>query len=91
MLTEKIMSLGELEDRFRVFGWRVETCDGHDTRTLREAFASFNEIEDRPGAPRPDDQGKGVSFWRSRCAAAAAPGTRARSRHDVLAAHSMAP
>ena len=46
--TDEIVSLGELEERFRVFGWHVETCDGHDTRALREAFASFRDVQDRP-------------------------------------------
>jgi len=61
--TDEIVSLGELEERFRAFGWHVETCDGHDSRTMRAAFASFREIHDRPQAVVARTiKGKGVSF-----------------------------
>jgi transketolase len=61
--TDEIVSLGDLEARFRVFGWHVETCDGHDTRALRESFASFRDIHDRPQAlVARTIKGKGVSF-----------------------------
>jgi len=61
--TDEIVSLGELEERFRVFGWHVETCDGHDTRALREAFAWFRDVQDRPQAlVARTIKGKGVSF-----------------------------
>src|SRR5580765_7032097 len=39
--TDEIMSLGELEARFRAFGWHVASCDGHDVGELRDAFESF--------------------------------------------------
>ncbi len=61
--TDEIVSLGELEERFRAFGWHVQTCDGHDTRALRDAFASFREVNDRPQAlVARTIKGKGVSF-----------------------------
>jgi len=61
--TDEIVSLGELEERFRAFGWHVESCDGHDTRALREAFASFRDVHDRPQAlVARTIKGKGVSF-----------------------------
>ncbi len=61
--TEEIVSLGELEERFRAFGWHVETCDGHDVGALRTAFASFAEIGDRPQVLVAETiKGKGVSF-----------------------------
>ena len=41
--TEEIVSLGELESRFRAFGWHVESCDGHDVPALRSAFAACRE------------------------------------------------
>src|SRR5439155_13737208 len=46
--TDEIVPLGDLEARFRSFGWHVTTCDGHDPRMLREAFASFGAVADRP-------------------------------------------
>jgi transketolase len=61
--TDEIVSLGELEERFRAFGWHVQTCDGHDVGALRAAFASFAEIGDRPRALVAETiKGKGVSF-----------------------------
>ena len=61
--TDEIVSLGELEERFRAFGWRVASCDGHDPAELRGAFASFREETDRPQAlVARTIKGKGVSF-----------------------------
>jgi transketolase len=61
--TDEIVSLGELEERIRAFGWHVQTCDGHDVGALRAAFASFAEIGDRPQALVAETiKGKGVSF-----------------------------
>jgi transketolase len=62
-LTEEIVALGELEERFRVFGWHVRSCDGHDPRALREAFASFRGVRGRPQALVAHTvKGRGVSF-----------------------------
>ena len=61
--TDEIVPLGDLEARFRAFGWHVETCDGHDFEALRRAFASFREVTDRPQALVAETiKGKGVSF-----------------------------
>jgi len=61
--TEEIVSLGELEGRFRAFGWHVETCDGHDPAALRDAFRVFRALDDRPQAlVARTIKGKGVSF-----------------------------
>ena len=61
--TGEIVSLGDLEERFRAFGWHVQTCAGHDTRELREALASFRDVHDRPQALVAQTiKGKGVSF-----------------------------
>ncbi len=62
-LTEEIVSLGDLEEKLRAFGWDVRTCDGHDHAELREAFASFGEVDERPNALIARTiKGKGVSF-----------------------------
>jgi transketolase len=61
--TDEIVSLGDLEARFQAFGWHVAACDGHDVGQLRAAFASFDEVEDRPQAlVARTIKGKGVSF-----------------------------
>jgi transketolase len=61
--TEEIVSLGELEERFRAFGWHVATCDGHSFDELRRAFVSFREVVDRPQVlVARTIKGRGVSF-----------------------------
>jgi transketolase len=61
--TDEIVSLGELEERFRAFGWHVASCDGHEPAELRAAFASFREETERPQAlVARTIKGKGVSF-----------------------------
>ena len=61
--TDEVVSLGELEARFRAFGWHVTSCDGHDVDQLRDAFESFRELGDRPQAlVARTIKGKGVSF-----------------------------
>ena len=62
-LTEEVVALGDLEEKLRVFGWDVRSCDGHDHSALRDAFAAFREVEDRPNALIARTvKGKGVSF-----------------------------
>jgi len=62
-LTDEIVSLGELEERFRAFGWHVASCDGHSFEELRSVFTSFGGIADRPQAlVARTIKGKGVSF-----------------------------
>ncbi len=61
--TDEIVSLGDLEERFRAFGWHVEVCDGHDVAALRAAFRDVRALEDRPQALIARTiKGKGVSF-----------------------------
>ncbi len=61
--THEVLDLGDVEAKLRVFGWHVESCDGHDFGALRDAFASFAEVEDRPKALVAwTIKGRGVSF-----------------------------
>ncbi|HSI98673.1 MAG TPA: transketolase C-terminal domain-containing protein [Gaiellaceae bacterium] len=61
--TEEIVALGDLEEKLRAFGWDVRSCDGHDHAALREVFAAFREVEDRPNAlVARTVKGKGISF-----------------------------
>ena len=75
-LTEEIVSLGDLEEKLRAFGWDVRTCDGHDHAELREAFASFGAMDERPNALIARTiKGKGVSFMERSAALAEGGGT----------------
>jgi transketolase len=61
--TAEILSLGDLESRFRAFGWHVESCDGHDVSALRAAFGAIGAVDDRPQVVVAHTiKGKGVSF-----------------------------
>jgi transketolase len=58
----QVSDLGDLESKFRTFGWAVARCDGHDMRSLAEA------LEEVAGEERPKlviaqtRKGGGVSF-----------------------------
>ena len=59
----EIIELGDLVEKFRVFGWHAERCDGHDFRALKEIFERIKGVDDRPKAIIADTiKGKGVSF-----------------------------
>lgn len=55
--------LGDLETKFRAFGWEVVRCDGHDIEALSNALAYLRSIEARPKVLIADTiKGRGVSF-----------------------------
>jgi transketolase len=58
-----VSDLGAIEDKFRAFGWEVARADGHDFRKIKEIFAAFDRVTDRPKVLIADTiKGKGVSF-----------------------------
>jgi len=58
-----VSDLGPLEDKFRALGWEVRRADGHDFNAIRDAFAHFASVTDRPKVLIADTiKGKGVSF-----------------------------
>ena len=58
-----VSDLGPIEEKFRMFGWHVRRADGHDPRVLRDVFAEFAGVTDRPKVFIADTiKGKGVSF-----------------------------
>ena len=76
--TEEIVALESLEAKLRAFGARVVTCDGHDHRALRIAFAKLWEHDEvgRPGVLIARTvKGKGVSFMEHPAALAEGGGT----------------
>lgn len=59
----KVSDLGNLEDKFRAFGWQVARCDGHNFKELKRIFSDFRKIKDKPQVLIADTiKGKGVSF-----------------------------
>jgi transketolase len=58
-----VSDLGPLDDKFRAFGWELRRIDGHDFAAIRDAFAHFATVADRPKVLIADTiKGKGVSF-----------------------------
>ncbi len=59
----EITDLGNLEEKFRAFGWHVARCNGHDFKALEDVFAGFNLIADKPKVLLADTiKGRGISF-----------------------------
>lgn len=62
-LVQEIVALGDLEAKFRSFGWYVARCDGHNYAQLQEVFADFADVTDRPKILIADTiKGRGISF-----------------------------
>jgi transketolase len=60
---QSVSHLGDVEAKFRAFGWHVARCDGHDVAALQRTFRSLDEVTDRPKVIVADTiKGKGVSF-----------------------------
>jgi transketolase len=58
----QVSDLGDLEAKFRTFGWAVARCDGHDLRALGETLEALSG-EERPKAVIAHTlKGAGVSF-----------------------------
>jgi transketolase len=59
----EISDLGDLEAKFRAFGWHAARADGHDFQALERVFAEFRSITARPKVLIADTiKGRGVSF-----------------------------
>jgi transketolase len=68
----EIIDLGELEKKFRAFGWHVARCDGHDFKQLETVLGNFKNINDKPKILIADTiKGRGVSFMEHPAALAA--------------------
>ncbi|MBW2109272.1 MAG: transketolase, partial [Deltaproteobacteria bacterium] len=60
---EKILHLGNLEEKLRAFGWHVARCDGHNFEQIARVFQELKGITDKPKILIADTiKGKGVSF-----------------------------
>lgn len=71
----EITELGELELKFRSFGWHVARCNGHDFRQLENVFNEFRTVTDKPKVLIADTlKGRGVSFMEHPAALASSRG-----------------
>ncbi len=62
-LITEILDLGELEKKFRAFGWHVWRVNGHDYAQIEGAIADAKEMRGKPRIIIADTiKGRGVSF-----------------------------
>lgn len=58
-----VSDLGDLEAKFRAFGWHVSRCDGHDIARFSKLIGELKAITDQPKVIIADTiKGQGVSF-----------------------------
>ena len=61
--TDQIMDLGDIESKWKSFGWYVQRCDGHDISAMHEAVCRSRAQDSKPSMIILDTiKGKGVSF-----------------------------
>jgi len=64
--TEQIMGLGDIEGKWKSFGWFVQRCDGHDFTAMHAAIAEAQSQAGTMGKPSmiilDTIKGKGASF-----------------------------
>ncbi len=62
-LVQEIGDLGNLETKFRSFGWHVARCGGHDFQQMSRILEEFRSVKDKPKLLIADTiKGRGVSF-----------------------------
>lgn len=60
---DAVSKLGDVEAKFRAFGWHVSRCDGHDVAAIERTLRSLDSVKDKPKVVIADTiKGKGVSF-----------------------------
>jgi transketolase len=60
---QSVSPLGDLEAKFRAFGWHVARCDGHDVAALQKTLREIDGVTTLPKVVIADTvKGKGVSF-----------------------------
>ncbi len=63
----QVMNLGNIDSKFRAFGWHVIRIDGHHIASIRTAFDRTTQFDDKPTAiVLSTVKGKGVSFMENK-------------------------
>ena len=64
---EEIMPMGDIGAKWRAFGWKVITCDGHDVEDFCRAVEEAKKTKGQPVLIQASTvKGKGVSFMEGR-------------------------
>lgn len=59
--TEEVMSLGDIEAKWKSFGWHTARADGHDFEKIHSAFEELSKNTDKPKVMIADTiKGKGI-------------------------------
>ena len=65
--TEDVVPLGDLAQKFEVFGWSAKTIDGHNFEEIRKSLDQFPFMPEKPSVIIANTiKGKGVSFMENR-------------------------
>lgn len=65
-LSDDILSLGDLTDKLDAFGWRTETCNGHDHEVLEEVLSKRTDDSRPTCLIASTTKGKGIPFMENR-------------------------
>jgi len=61
--TNDILDMGNIEEKFKAFGWHTQTVNGHDIGKIKEAIIEAKGVDDKPSAIVLDTiKGKGCGF-----------------------------
>lgn len=65
---EEILDTGDLESKFRSFGFHVISIDGHDVKQISDAIDEAKETKEQPTVIIANTvKGKGISFMENKC------------------------
>jgi transketolase len=63
----QVMNPTPIDEKFRAFGWHVQTADGHSLKALKEAADAAKAVLDKPSVVVCKTvKGKGVSFMENK-------------------------
>jgi len=48
--TKDILNIGDIEEKFKAFGWHTQTVDGHDPEKIKAAIVKAKGVTDAPSA-----------------------------------------
>jgi transketolase len=65
--TGELKPLEPLREKWEAFGWKVLACDGHDIRSIGEAFGERESVSGPAVIIARTVKGKGVSFMEDTC------------------------
>lgn len=69
--TESVMGIGDLEAKWKAFGWNVIVADGHNIEVIINSFKQAKQMEAKDAKPvmllMKTNMGKGVDFMEGTC------------------------